>query len=482
MKRTQLTCLLAFIVAVLGGAGDIRAANTFYVGPRGSDRTGDGSPNRPWATIRHATDTVPDDGSTILLMDGLYMGTQSVNRHFRKQCVVRAMNPYRARFRGLPSANRVFYCYDGSNVKIQGLEIFGSGGTASEYLIHVSRPQTHHLIFQDCIVHDCYTNDTIKINAFAHHIVFSGCVFANPENRPGREHFDVNMVTDVTIEDSIFFNDFAGSGRPAANNSHSFIVIKNSGRTPNVTQRITLRRNVFLNWEGLPDQAYVLLGEDGKPFMEAQQVLIENNLFIFNSPNPFWGAFLLKGGLQDVAIRANTVVGHPVHGKTGRFAGLLLRIEQNPPMGNMRMCNNIWCDPSGRMPRFCYGPADLFAPGSRQTMRNNLFWNGGQPVPSEQRHVFDPAHDPAGRTADPQLADPSQGVVLPRWDPARAKFLSSETTIRGEFTRLVNAYAALGAGSAAIDAAEAMNMPDHDILGRSRDAKPDIGCFEKGAK
>src|SRR5690242_18332993 len=35
---------------------------SFYVGPKGSDRTGNGSQGAPWASLRHATTVMPDLG------------------------------------------------------------------------------------------------------------------------------------------------------------------------------------------------------------------------------------------------------------------------------------------------------------------------------------------------------------------------------------------------------------------------------------
>jgi hypothetical protein len=55
-----------------------------------------------------------------------------------------------------------------------------------------------------------YSNDLIKVNHFAHHIVFRGCVFYKQNDHGGDEHLDINTVTDVRVEDSIFFNDYAG--------------------------------------------------------------------------------------------------------------------------------------------------------------------------------------------------------------------------------------------------------------------------------
>ena len=59
-----------------------------------------------------------------------------------------------------------------------------------------------------------------------------------------------------------------------------------------------MRGNVFLNWQGLPDQPYLLLGEDAKPFFEAENVLVENNLFLGNSANKITAAFCRQGSQE----------------------------------------------------------------------------------------------------------------------------------------------------------------------------------------
>ena len=58
---------------------------------------------------------------------------------------------------------------------------------------------------------------------------------------------------------NIFFNDFAGSGRSNNNDTSSHIVIKDSNLG---SHNITVRRNVFLNWEGSTGSNFILIGED----------------------------------------------------------------------------------------------------------------------------------------------------------------------------------------------------------------------------
>jgi hypothetical protein len=474
---------LLVVGAVLCSASALAyAGSTRYLSPTGDDAKGDGSRQRPWKTIRFATDHVADDGASIILLDGVYEGSQSIGRHFTQTCTICAENPYRARLRSPADRNRVFYCYDGSNVKLQGLEMFGSGATAGEYMVHLGGSKVHDLTFENCIIHDSYNNDLIKINDLANHILFRGCIYFNQTDHGGDEHFDINTVTDIAVEDSIFFNDYAGSGRKSENQAHAFIVIKNSSNKPDITQRIALRRNIFLNWQGRADEAFILLGEDGKPFFEAQKVTIENNLFIHNSPLRLWSTLLMKGGLRDITFRANTIVGHPLIRATGGLAAVCLRIDQNPPMGDINFCNNMWCDRTGEMSRFSMSDGKVFAPGSKQVISNNLYWNGGKSVPTTPNDVLVPGRDAKKVLADPGLPDPSGEVLLPRLDPATGKFPSGQTSIRGEFERLVNRYATLGASSPAIGAADVANMPATDILGRPRGKQPDVGCYQRMGK
>ena len=148
-------------------------------------------------------------------------------------------------------------------------------------------------------------------------------------------------------------------------------------------------------------------------------------------------------------------------------------------MGNLTFANNIWSDATGGMPRFSVSKPETFDPQSEQVLRSNVYFNDGEPIPTEPEDVLVPANDPQGHVGDPQLGNPNEGLVLPRWDPEKQQFLSGESTIAAEFARLVHSYAVPGDGSIALDAADPDHMPHEDILQRQRGTKPDIGCYEK---
>lgn len=443
------------------------SAGTYYVSITGSDTTGDGSLGNPWATLNHACLTIPDDGSTVLVMDGTYNGRVQLHRRFTNHTFFKAMNLYKAVLVNDSTTQQVLISFGGANFTIEGFRVTRPDPSATgDTLVQIQQgsQQAQDIIIRNNIFHDSYNNDLIKINNDCDNIIVEGNLFYNQSGSD--EHIDANGVTNITIQDNVFFNDFEGSNRPVEETS-SFIVIKNSGDLPQ-NQDFIVRRNVFLNWEGSNGNNFVLIGEDGKPFIEAENVLVENNLMIGNSSDDMRCAFGVKSG-KNVTFRNNTVVGD--------LPGLAyaMRINrENPNIINQDIFfyNNIWSDPTGTMEDFSDGdPSE----STNVILDNNLYYNGGAAVPAGD--VLSPSDDPNGIFGDPVLGDQS-GLILPRWDPAAGHFLSGNSTIREEFLRLVANYGVPGAGSAALDAADPANTPAEDILGNARDANSDLGAFD----
>src|SRR5262245_9807981 len=59
----------------------------------------DGNPGTfasPWATLDHASATIPDDTCTVFFKDGVYTGTHSLYERFETPTTFKAQNRYRA--------------------------------------------------------------------------------------------------------------------------------------------------------------------------------------------------------------------------------------------------------------------------------------------------------------------------------------------------------------------------------------------------
>jgi len=407
LKRTALAAGPPARSAGAGQSGFVPAAR-FFVAPQGDDQRGDGSRLRPWRTLGHAVRSVPDVGAEIVLRPGEYPGLTTIGRRFTRPVRIRAEVPYRARLVSSAQRHRVLHLEGASNIIFSGLEFCGRPGGAAEYLVQVTTEGTYRILFENNIFHDSFDNDIMKINSRAHQIIVRGNMFYN-QPRGGDEHMDVNTVYDILIEDNVFFNDFAASGRPVQNNTHPFVLIKNSGSEP-VSRNFFVRRNVFFNWQGKSDQPFLLLGEDGKPFHEAERVLVENNLFLGTTQNKLTAAFAVKGA-KDVIFRANTVHGDLPLGSLSWGFAMRLGVEgQNPQNENIAFYNNIFSDPTGTMTRFSSGSKKNVVGA---VLHNNLYWNGGRPIPVEPSRALNITDDPKAIVADPGLPAKLDDVVPP---------------------------------------------------------------------
>lgn len=476
--RTGVLLLVCLGVTAVSPPQPAQAGGaTFYVSTTGNDTSGTGTNGNPWATIEHAIETVPD-GSTILVKAGVYNGRQRISGVFAQGVLIKSETPYQAI---LQHNDRVITIYgsDGeiSGITIEGFEIRHSGAGSAPLVVHVDgggNGNVHDITFRDNIMHDSYNNDILKINNSAHDILVEGNMFYNQAGHD--EHIDVNSVEDVIIQDNVFFNDFAGSARPNNNDTGSFIVIKDSNADDDIyvgNDNITVRRNVFLNWEGSTGSNFVLVGEDGSPFFEARNVLVENNLMLGNSSNVMRAAFGVKGG-QNVTFRHNTVVGDL---PSLAFAMRLNTEGSNPANQNIQFFNNIWSDPTGTMGFSGSGSNDFsdtpIGETSSFSLDNNVYWNGATAVPTDSGELVNYTDDANAIVANPILPNQST-LIIPRWNGVL--FADGSATVRAAFEEVVG-YGRLGASSPAIGSANVSNASSEDILGNVRTA-PDVGAIE----
>jgi hypothetical protein len=469
------SCLSVAVAVTLAPAAALAFTTTHHVATTGSNATGDGTMGAPWATITHALDNVPDD-ALILVAPGTY-GRVELEGRFETGVTVRSSTPYQARLRYDATVVRCFY---GKGITLEGFDIAHDGPGAGALLMQVQDviqdpagiERVENITIRNNIFHDSYNNDLLKINNNARDVRVLGNMFYNQAGSD--EHLDVNSVSDVLMEGNVFFNDFAGSGRTDTDTS-SYIVIKDSNANSDGrlgSENITVRRNVFMHWEGSTGQGFVRVGEDGTSNFEAINVLIENNLMLGNGTEKIRSPLQFQG-VQDVTARANTIVGDM---PALEYGFRIVTSGSSPASNGIHVHNNIWSDPTGTM-------SDTFNRGSATvnlSFDNNLYFNDGNPFPTTSESIVEVSDDAGAIIADPLLPDPGT-APLPRWNEGSGMFADGSASIAEVFESLVLDYGVPAAGSAAIDAADPANMPADDILGnlRSEGGAPDVGAFEK---
>ncbi len=446
----------------------------YFVSPDGSDESGDGSEASPWATIGHGFQNI-SDGSTLVVGAGTYQGRVRLDRQFEQGVVIRSEPAYAAKLR---NDGMVVTVYEGQGITLRGFDIAHDGPGAGPLVIQIQdllgdgsgEGGVSRIVLTNNILHDSYNNDILKINNGARDVLVERNVFYNQQGSD--EHIDVNSVADVAIHDNIFFNDFEASGRSNEGETSSFIVIKDSNGDDDAfegAQNISVRRNVFANYQGNAGTNFILVGEDGNPYYEATDVLIENNLLIGNSENQVRAPFGVKGG-SDVLFRHNTIVGD-MPGVA--FAFRFNQEGDNLPNQNIAMYNNIWSDPTGTMGNFSTTPMGETASFS---LRNNVYWNNGQAIPSSDSELINVSDDDAAILGDPGISAGTS--VMPTWDEAADRFRDGSGDICLAFERLVEEYGTPSPGGAADGVADAEHVPELDILGRPRAAQATAGAVE----
>ncbi len=443
----------------------------YYVSPDGSDSRGDGSLENPWRTAAYALDNVPlDGGFTVFLLDGEYPDQITTGRSFASPVLVRALNDYRAVLVNTGQAPISLYGFEDEhrsfNLTFSGLEIKGLGAGPQGYAL-VYLWKADDVAFRNCIIHDSYNDDLMRVLHSAR-ISVKNSVFYNPEAK--EEAIDINGGSkDVVVEGSIFFNEYAASGRQETS-PRPFVLIKTSWPDEDgITRRVTIERNLFLHKNtDAPWQSMVHVGGDDKDYYTAQNVTVQNNLFAA-ADGPVMGKAVRVLGSRDVFIFANTM-----RSAAGSFLamGEVARESQSPICVNVQFANNLFLDEAGEGERLIQGDGTQIESG---LLRNNLYWWGAGPPPVTAGDYFNYTDDARAIVKNPRLPAVAR-LTMPVW--GGEQFAGGYRTIGQIHADLVQALAAPGRGSPVVDAASVEDMPRDDITGQPRDGAPDVGAYE----
>ncbi len=423
----------------------------FHVATDGDDDAGDGSPDRPWASITHAVLSVPD-ASTVLVGPGLYEGVIDPSRRFDEGIVVRSEVPYRAALRNSGAVIRVFGL---SGVTFEGFDISQEPDSPIASVVHITsgvRGVPLRIVLRNNILHDAFTGALLRCNDDANTVRIEGNLFYNSSSQLAH----IADGPDLVVERNVFFQNLGAAGR-ATDTSDSMVLSEDNGFG---AMQHTIRGNVFMHWEGRPTGSFI---EVRRP----TGVTVENNLVLGTSPVPMRAPFSVRGA-SDVVFRNNTLVGE----FPGEAFGFYVDDAGRGLGGDgLSFFNNIWSSPGGAMTRLgVIAPEHVSSP----RIGSNLYYNGGVTVPEDPAQALNPSDDASAVLADPMLGAVSSSP-LPTWDGTR--FADGSTTICEVFESAVRRSGLPAADGPAVGAADPSESPPDDVLGRARSTDT-IGAAE----
>ncbi len=444
----------------------------FYVDPNGVDTWTWGAPtegtaSKPFASITYAVHFI-DDGGTVIVRPGTYHGNVRPEGNFTKGVIIKSEVPYAAKLR---HNAMVIYIVGASGITMEGFDISHEaipGQDNGPLLVHVDW-YAHDIVLRNNIIHDSLNNDSLKINGGSYRVLVEKNILYNAV----AEQIRMDTVSDIIIQDNVLFQDFEGAGRTLTTTPGSFIEVADQDGSPTVkSQNVTIRRNVFLNWENSYGMNFIQLAGDSMPWYEASYTLIENNLMIGNNTTYQMRAPFGCKGAEYALFRNNTLVGDM--NATAYLARLNMeagRVQNN----YMLFYNNVIANTAGTMARLTTTPWNdtrAFA------LDNNLYWNNGLALPEDAMQLINPSNDAHAVLGDPKLASQTK-IVFPRWDDQQGRFLDGSSTISDVHYTLAWTYGRPAPTSAVIDAANPAFAPSHDIFRHPRPSgTPDIGAVE----
>jgi hypothetical protein len=453
----------------------------FYVSHDGVDYKADGSRAHPWKTIKYALYKIPD-GNTLVIKPGTYTGRVRIGKAFPKGLLVKSEFPYKAKL--THNQRVVALLAKASNITIEGFEITHNSPKSSPLVVHLDgggKNNVKNITIRNNIIHDSFNNDLLKINYGVEHVTVECNMFYNQGDSD--EHIDINSVANITVSDNIFFNNFPASNRTITKKSSSFIVIKDSNNNSDRfhgSENINVTRNIFLNWQGSHGQGFVLVGEDGKPYYEAHNVNIFNNLMIGNSSITMRAPFMVKGA-KDINFYNNTITGNL---PSSAFAVRVTKERKNKRPTNINLLNNIWSDPTGSMGMGEFEDNNDFSDTlihhlDEYSLNNNLYWNGGKSLPSSIFDRINPSYDNNQHIVNPQLGD-QKNIITPTWLADKKQFADESYSIREAFLRLVYYYAIPETTSSVANKITSLDklFPKEDILGKKRRPPYSLGALQ----